>query len=63
MPLLREFSQRYFAYTNSLLKIPESGTFLVVRWSGLHLPMQRVQVSTLARELRSYMSLGQKIKI
>ena len=35
MPLPREFSPRHFAYTNSLLKNPESGTFLVVRWSGL----------------------------
>ena len=31
------------------------GTCLVVQWVGLHLPMQRVRVQSLVRELGSHM--------
>ena len=46
------------AYSQNML----IGTFLVVRWLRLHLPMQEVQVWPLVRELRSHMLCGQKIK-
>ena len=38
------------------------GTFLVVQWLRLHLPMQGVQVQSLVRELRSHMPCNQKTK-
>ena len=38
------------------------GTFLVVQWLKLHLPVQGAQVQSLVRELRSSMLPGQNIK-
>ena len=39
------------------------GTSLAVQWLRLHLPMQRMQVQSLVRELRSHMPHSQKLKI
>ena len=36
------------------------GTCLVVQWVGLHLPMQRVRIQSLVRELGSHMPDHQK---
>ena len=38
------------------------GTSVIVQWLRLHLPIQEVQVPSLARELRSHMPRGQKTK-
>ena len=38
------------------------GTFMVVQWLTLHLPMQGIRVRSLVRELRSHMPLPQKTK-
>ena len=38
------------------------GTFLVVQWLKLHLPVQGAQVQSLVRELRSNVLPGQNIK-
>ena len=35
-----------------------TGTFLVVQWLGVHLPVQGVQVQALVEELRSHMPWG-----
>ena len=41
-------------------KTPTLGTSLVVQWLRLCLPMQRVWVRSLVRELRSHVLDGQK---
>ena len=38
------------------------GTFPVVPWLRLHLPMQEIQVQFLVGELRVHMPHGQKVK-
>ena len=45
-----------------MLKFSCPGTSLAVQWLRLHLPMQRVWVRSLIRELRSHMLRGQKTK-
>ena len=40
----------------------ESWDFLAVRWLKLHLPMQRVRIWSLVRELGPHMSSSQKVK-
>ena len=40
----------------------QTGTSLVVQWLRLRLPMQRVQIRCLVRDLRSHMPRGQKTK-
>ena len=42
-----------------LSEISQTGTSLVVQWLRIHLPMQRMQVQSLVRELRSQHSVGQ----
>ena len=44
------------------LKKGTGGTSLSVQWLRLHLPMQGMQVQSLARELGSHMPCGQKTK-
>ena len=45
-----------------LVKNRYRGTSLLVQWLRLHLPMQGVQVQSLARELGSHMPCGRKTK-
>ena len=45
-----------------LVKNRYRGTSLLVQWLRLHLPMQGVQVQSLARELGSHIPCGQKTK-
>ena len=45
-----------------LVKNRYRGTSLLVQWLRLHLPMQGVQVQSLARELGSHMPCSQKTK-
>ena len=42
-----------------LREISQTGTSLVVQWLRIHLPMQVMQVQSLARELRAQHSVGQ----
>ena len=45
------------------LKLQKFGTSLVVQWLSVYLPMQRTQVQTLVRELRSHTPHVQTTKI